>query len=167
VGTYLDRILAAHRATAERDERPLTQLADLAMQCPPTRGFCDAITRDAAGGQVAVIAEVKRRSPSKGALAPDLDPVALAGDYARGTASCLSVLTDEAFFGGSADDLRAARNATELPALRKDFTVSVRDVFDARVMGADCLLLIVAALADDELARFHEAAVDVGHDVLV
>jgi indole-3-glycerol phosphate synthase len=110
---------------------------------------------------------VKRRSPSKGALAVDLDPVALAGDYARGSASCLSVLTDEAFFGGSADDLRAARNATELPALRKDFTVSVRDVFDARVMGADCLLLIVAALADDELSRFHEAAVDVGLDVLV
>jgi indole-3-glycerol phosphate synthase len=167
VATYLDRILASHRAAADRDERPLAQLADLAMQCPPTRGFRDAIARDVAAGQVAVIAEVKRRSPSKGALAVDLDPAALAGDYARGTASCLSVLTDEEFFGGSADDLRAARNATELPALRKDFTVSVHDVFDARVMGADCLLLIVAALADDELARFHDAAVEVGLDVLV
>jgi indole-3-glycerol phosphate synthase len=167
VATYLDRILISHRQAAARDERPLAQLADLAMQCPPPRGFRDAITRDVAGGQVAVIAEVKRRSPSKGALAVDLDPVVLAGDYARGTASCLSVLTDEEWFGGSPADLQAARNATDLPALRKDFTVSVRDVFDARLMGADCLLLIVAALDDDELRRFHETAVDLGLDILV
>ena len=167
MATYLDRILISHRHAAAGDERPLAQLADLAMQCPPPRGFRDAIARDVAGGQVAVIAEVKRRSPSKGALAVDLDPVALAGDYARGTASCLSVLTDEEWFGGSPADLQAARNATDLPALRKDFTVSVRDVFDARLMGADCLLLIVAALDDEELRRFHETAVDLGLDILV
>jgi indole-3-glycerol phosphate synthase len=167
VATYLDRILDAHRARAMADRRKLGLLVDRARALPAPRGFRAALVEHARRDGTAVIAEVKRRSPSKGALAVDLDPAALAGDYARGTASCLSVLTDEEFFGGSADDLRAARNATELPALRKDFTVSVHDVFDARVMGADCLLLIVAALADDELARFHDAAVEVGLDVLV
>ncbi len=116
---------------------------------------------------LAVIAEVKRRSPSKGDLAADLDPALLATSYAAGGAACISVLTDQAFFGGSPADLQAARSAVGLPVLRKDFTVSMADVFDARIMGADCLLLIVAALSDDELRRFHTAAVGVGLDVLV
>lgn len=116
---------------------------------------------------MAVISEVKRRSPSKGDLFPDLDPAVLAGQYAAGGASCLSVLTDEDWFGGSVEDLQAARAAIDLPVLRKDFTVHLHDVLDARIMGADCVLLIAAALDDRELADFHAAATDVDLDVLV
>lgn len=116
---------------------------------------------------MAVITEIKRRSPSKGDLFADLDPVRLAGQYERGGASCLSVLTDEEFFGGSVADLQAARGAVSLPVLRKDFTVHRHDVLDARIMGADCVLLIAAALDDAELAELHALALDVGLDVLV
>jgi indole-3-glycerol phosphate synthase len=116
---------------------------------------------------MAVISEIKRRSPSKGDLFPDLDPARIAGQYERGGASCLSVLTDEDFFGGSVADLQSAREAVSLPVLRKDFTVHRHDVLDARIMGADCVLLIAAALDDTELATFHSLAVDVGLDVLV
>ena len=116
---------------------------------------------------MAVITEIKRRSPSKGDLFPGLDPARLAGQYERGGASCLSVLTDEEFFGGSVADLQAARGAVSLPVLRKDFTVHRHDVLDARVMGADCVLLIAAALDDAELVELHAVALDVGLDVLV
>ncbi len=117
---------------------------------------------------LSVIAEVKRRSPSKGALAAaDLDPALLAKAYAEGGAACLSVLTDGNSFGGSPDDLVRARAATDLPVLRKDFTVDARDVCDARSMGADAVLLIAAALSDSELARFHALAHEVGLDALV
>jgi indole-3-glycerol phosphate synthase len=114
-----------------------------------------------------VIAEVKRRSPSKGDLLPDLDPADLAVRYQAGGASCLSVLTDERWFGGSPADLAASRAAVGLPVLRKDFTVDPRDVCDARTMGADCVLLIAAALDDAELADLHALAVEVGIDALV
>lgn len=116
---------------------------------------------------MAVISEVKRRSPSKGDLGVGLDPAELAQTYAAGGASCLSVLTDEAWFGGSVADLQAARAAVALPVIRKDFTVDARDVVDARLMGADCVLLIAAALDDHELADFHRLAKDVGIDALV
>lgn len=134
---------------------------------PPARGFRDALVRVAATGELAVIAEVKRRSPSKGDLAPGLDPAVLAGDYEAGGAACLSVLTDVEFFGGSAEDLATARAACALPVLRKDFTVSARDVCDARIMGADCVLLIAAALDDDELRSFLALAREIGFDALV
>jgi indole-3-glycerol phosphate synthase len=114
-----------------------------------------------------VIAEIKRRSPSKGDLNVGLDPAAMARSYQRGGAACLSVLTDVEHFGGSVADLQAARDACTLPVIRKDFTVSERDVLDARIMGADCVLLIAAALDPAELVGFHELAVDVGLDVLV
>jgi len=166
MATYLDRILAAHREAAAADRRSLDALLDEARACAPTRGFSAGLRRDAAAG-LAVIAEVKRRSPSRGALAADLDPAATARAYAAGGASCLSVLTDVEFFGGSSEDLRAARAAVELPVLRKDFTVDPRDVCDARLMGADAVLLIVAALDDDELGELHALAGDVGLDVLV
>lgn len=117
--------------------------------------------------QLAVIAEIKRRSPSKGVLREGIDAVDLARAFEGGTASCISVLTDDVSFGGSIDDLRQARAATAIPVLRKDFTVSELDVCDARIMGADCVLLIAAALSQPELAAFYQLANEIGLDVLV
>jgi len=134
---------------------------------PPTRGFRDALVSVAEVGEVAVISEIKRRSPSKGDLAIGLDPAVLAQHYEAGGAACLSVLTDVEFFGGSAADLAAARAACSLPVLRKDFTVSAHDVCDARLMGADCVLLIAAALDQDELVSFLALAQRIGLDALV
>lgn len=121
----------------------------------------------AEAGEVAVISEIKRRSPSKGDLASDLDPALLAQQYEQGGAACLSVLTDVEFFGGSETDLVTARSACSLPVLRKDFTVSARNVCDARLMGADCVLLIAAALDQEELESFLALARDIGLDALV
>ena len=155
MATYLDTILERHRAEARRDDRPLDALLDDARTAPPTRGFRAALRgRDRLG----VIAEIKRRSPSKGDLNIGLDPAEWARIYEQGGAACLSVLTDVEFFGGSVDDLAAARAACSIPVLRKDFTVSERDVLDARLMGADCVLLIAAALDPAELVGFHELA---------
>ena len=164
MATYLDRILARHRELAAADPRPLAERAEAAVAAPPARGFRAALA-DAEG--LAVIAEVKRRSPSKGDLFADLDPATLAGRYAAGDATCLSVLTDEEAFGGSPEDLAAARAAVAQPVLRKDFTVAEGDVYDARAMGADAVLLIAAALEDAELAAFHQLAGEVGLDALV
>ena len=137
------------------------------MSVAPTRGFREALVQVAGSGDVAVIAEVKRRSPSKGDLAIGLDPALLAQQYEGGGAACLSVLTDVEFFGGSPADLGAARDACSLPVLRKDFTVSARDVCDARLMGADCVLLIAAALDQHELDSFLALARRIGLDALV
>ena len=168
MATYLDRILAAHRDAAAADDRDLDELLARAASMPPTRGFTAALAAvDPAEHGIGVIAEIKRRSPSKGDLAADLDPAMLARQYADGGANCLSVLTDVEFFGGSTSDLTAARNACSLPVLRKDFTVSAHDVADARLIGADCVLLIAAALGRDELVHLHGLAVDLGLDVLV
>lgn len=164
MATYLDRILAAHRTQAIADARPLPSLLDEARSQPPARGFAAALR---AGAGLGVIAEVKRRSPSKGDLHADLDPASLATDYVRGGATCLSVLTDQEWFGGSPADLAAARGAVSVPVLRKDFTVCEADVCDARTMGADAVLLIAAALDDAELAAFHELAAELGLDTLV
>ncbi len=162
--TYLDGILAAHRERAADDLRQPAELLDQARAAPAPRGFRAAL---AAATGVALVAEVKRRSPSKGDLAPDLDPAALAAAYERGGAACLSVLTDRPHFGGSPDDLAAARAATGLPTLRKDFTVCELDVCDARLMGADAVLLIVAALDDPELSALSQLAREVGLDAMV
>lgn len=164
--TYLDRILAAHRAEAARDGRDIDVLIAQCADLEPTRRFRHRLYHDAKSG-VAVISEIKRRSPSKGDLAAGLDPVVMARAYETGGASCLSVLTDRDFFGGSAQDLVEARQSTSLPVLRKDFTVSAQDVCDARLMGADCVLLIAAALDDAELEHFYAVARQVGLDVLV
>lgn len=114
-----------------------------------------------------MISEIKRRSPSRGDLNANLDPAELARSYADGGAACLSVLTDVEYFGGSAEDLRIARRAVDLPVIRKDFTVSPLDVVDARLMGADAVLLIVAVLDDHELKDFHDLAIELGMDALV
>lgn len=162
--TYLAEILAAHRARTAADQRPLGDRRAAAARAPAPRRFAAAI--EDAGG-LAVVAEVKRRSPSKGDIAAGLDPAAVARQYEAGGATCLSVLTDTGFFGGSTADLVAARSACSLPVLRKDFTLSELDVLDARAMGADAVLLIVAALADEELRRLHRLAADIGLDALV
>lgn len=162
--TYLDKILARHREVAAADNRPFEQMLDDATSMWPTRGFREAL---AGRDQLRVIAEVKRRSPSKGDLNIGLDPATWAATYERGGAACMSVLTDTEFFGGSVDDLQAARAACSLPVIRKDFTICERDVLDARLMGADCVLLIAAALEPAELVAFHALALDVGLDVLV
>jgi len=164
VATYLDRIVAAHRERVRADARPLDGLIEEAKAQGPVRGFARAL-RSAAG--LGVIAEIKRRSPSKGDLDASLDPAGLARAYEQGGAACLSVLTDREFFGGSPDDLRDARRASALPVLRKDFTVAAVDVCDARSMGADAVLLIVAALDDSELRDFHALAGELGLDALV
>jgi indole-3-glycerol phosphate synthase len=164
MATYLDRILERHRELAAADDRPLDELIALARSLPAPRGFADALRAD---GPLHVISEIKRRSPSKGDLNIDLDPAAMAATYERGGASCLSVLTDVEFFGGSVADLQAARAACALPVIRKDFTVSLRDVCDTRIMGADAVLLIAAALTRDELVEMHALAVSIGLDVLV
>jgi len=162
--TYLDEILAVHRAAAADDDRDLGVLLECAEAQPVPRSFRGALLGSEG---LAVIAEIKRRSPSRGDLDPDLDPGAVARQYESGGASCLSVLSDGPFFGGSADDVRAARAACDLPVLRKDFTVAEADVADARLMGADAVLLIVAALSDQELGRLLALARRLDLDVLV
>lgn len=163
MATYLDQILAAHRAAAAGDNRSLAALAAEAASQEPTRGF----RRHLAAPGLSLIAEIKRRSPSKGALAPDLDPGEAAATYEAAGAAAVSVVTDIEFFGGSMTDLAAARAACSLPVLRKDFTIAMADVFDARIGGADAILLIVAALDDAELVRLHATAVDLDLAVVV
>jgi len=160
--TYLDRIIDEHRAAAADDARSTASLIEEALAAPPTRGFEVALRAPG----LSVVSEVKRRSPSKGDLFAGLDPATLAGQYQAGGAACLSVLTDADNFGGSPSDLQVARDAVSLPALRKDFTVHEHDVLDARVMGADCVLLIVAALGQGELEHFAGVARSVDIDIL-
>lgn len=162
--TYLDAILAHHRERAASDSRSLDELITAARSCAPPRGFASAIRSTP---HLAVIAEFKRRSPSKGVLNNAMQPDAVARMYQSGGATCLSVLTDENHFGGSVSDLQVARNACDLPVIRKDFTVDARDVCDARIMGADCVLLIAAALSSQQLSEFLELARLVDIDALV
>ncbi len=162
MGTYLDRILEWHRSqpVSEPTTDEIRAVADLG----PTRGFGAALR---ASDSLAVIAEIKRRSPSRGDLNAHLDPAAVAETYERHGASCLSVLTDVEFFAGSVDDLQSARAAVGIPVLRKDFTVWAADVIQTRRIGADCVLLIAAALSVDELHQLHRLAQEIGLDVLV
>ena len=163
-GTYLDAIVDWHKKRADHDTRRLSSLVEEATQAGPTRGFESAIRSTP---HLAVIAEIKRRSPSKGDLARGLDPAQLARDYESSGATCMSVLTDSEHFAGSPADLADARAACSLPVLRKDFTVDARDVCDARVMGADCVLLIAAVLDAAQLRDFHALATEIGLDALV
>ena len=163
---YLDEILAQHREVASRDSRSLSGLIEATRTISNSRGFAKRLIEDSKNA-LAVIAEIKRRSPSRGLLSHDLDPKVVAEQYKNAGASCISVLTDSDFFGGSADDLKSARGAVDLPVLRKDFTVSLNDICDAKLMNADCILLIVAALNKVELAEFHNFALELGLDVLV
>ena len=163
---YLDKILAQHREVAEADNRDLDALIETSLSAPAPRGFASRLRQDSTNN-LAVIAEIKRRSPSRGSLNSELDPTLIAQSYEEGGASCLSVLTDADFFGGSVSDLQQARLSVNLPVLRKDFTVSRHDICDARIMGADCVLLIAAALSKSELTEFFKFSIELGLDVLV
>ncbi|MFW6342772.1 MAG: indole-3-glycerol phosphate synthase TrpC [Halothiobacillaceae bacterium] len=146
---------------------PLDTLEKRAAMADAPRGFENALRRRIEAGEAAVIAEIKKASPSKGVLRPDFDPAAIARSYAAGGAACLSVLTDHDFFQGCEADLQAARAACDLPVIRKDFLVDPYQVIEARSIGADCVLLIVAALDDRQLAELHGLARGLGMDVLV
>lgn len=168
-GTMLDQILAHKRAevAARSGLRPKSMLRERAQSAPPTRGFAATIASQIKAGVPAVIAEVKKASPSKGLIRADFDPVAIARSYQAGGASALSVLTDEQFFQGHDDYLTAARNAVDLPVLRKDFVVDEYQLFEARVLGADCVLLIVAAMDIIALTVLYHSARALGLDALL
>lgn len=146
---------------------PLAELRARAAAMPACRGFANALQARIAVGDAAVIAEIKKASPSRGVIRADFQPDAIARSYAAGGAACLSVLTDIDYFQGADDYLRAAWSACTLPVLRKDFTVDAYQVYEARVLGADCILLIVAALDDDALVALSSLAMELGMDVLV
>lgn len=153
---------------AERSEAlPLRELLSRVDQAPAVRGFVKAIEARLKAGLPAVIAEIKKASPSKGLLRADFDPAAIARSYASHGATCLSVLTDADFFQGSETYLQQARAACELPVLRKDFIIDPYQVYEARVIGADCILLIVAALDDARLRELNQLSHKLGMDVLV
>jgi indole-3-glycerol phosphate synthase len=165
----LDRILARkHEEVAARSARvPRALLEARLSRAPASRGFAEAIAAKIRSGRPAVIAEVKKASPSKGVIRPQFDPAAIARSYEAGGAACLSVLTDVDFFQGDDAYLQQARTACALPVLRKDFVVDPYQVLEARALGADCILLIVAALDDAQLAELTALAMDLGMDVLV
>ena len=165
----LQRILAvkAKEITAAKMQRPLSAMRIAASAMPEPRDFAGALRAKVAAGEAAVIAEIKKASPSRGVLREDFDPAAIAASYAGHGAACLSVLTDQQFFQGSADYLRSARAACSLPVLRKDFMLDAYQVYEASAMGADCILLIVAALNPRRMAELAAIATDLGMAVLV
>jgi indole-3-glycerol phosphate synthase len=164
----LNRILArkAEEVAERRARLPEAELIARIADLPDTRGFAAAIEEKIAAGLPAVIAEVKKASPSKGLIRGDFDPAAIAASYAAAGAACLSVLTDSDFFQGSEAFLQQAREACSLPVLRKDFIIDAYQVYEARAIGADCILLNVSALDDDVLLQLSLLAADLDLDVL-
>jgi len=165
----LQRIVAVKREeiAAARPRRSALDLQELARGQSAPRGFGAALRAKVARGDAAVIAEVKKASPSKGVLREPFEPAAIAASYAQHGAACLSVLTDVQFFQGHADFLKAARAACALPVIRKDFMIDPYQVVEARAMGADAILLIAACLGDGQMSELESAAAEQGLDVLV
>ena len=165
----LKKILAVKKqeVAAAQAIKPLVALRAEAEQAAPVRDFAAAIRNKIAAGQPAVIAEIKKASPSKGVLRADFRPAEIAASYAKHGAACLSVLTDEQFFQGSADYLQQARAACSIPVLRKDFMVDAYQIYQARAMGADCILLIASALSLAQMHKFEALAHSLGMSVLV
>ncbi|MGV3571193.1 MAG: indole-3-glycerol phosphate synthase TrpC [Ramlibacter sp.] len=165
----LDQIVAVKREeiAAARKKRPLEMVRDDAFTRVLTRDFEGALRAKIAAGQAAVIAEVKKASPSKGVLREDFIPADIAQSYAEHGAACLSVLTARQFFQGSGDFLKQARASCDLPVLRKDFMVDAYQVYESRVLGADCILLIAACLADEQMAELEAVARSLDMAVLV
>lgn len=165
----LERILATKRAEIEaaRAATPLPEIKARAANAPPPRDFVSAMKAKIAAGRPAVIAEVKRASPSKGLLRENFDPAAIARAYEAGGAACLSVLTDRDYFQGAAEHLAQARAACALPSLRKDFVVEPWQVYESRAMCADCILLIAAVLAPQDMRGLEAVALSLGMGVLV
>jgi indole-3-glycerol phosphate synthase len=169
VSDVLRRILDTKRTelAAARVARSAGELERLARAAPPARDFVGALRARLAAGQTAVIAEIKRASPSKGLLRADFDPPSIARSYAAGGAACLSVLTDREYFQGAPEFLVAARGACALPVLRKDFVIDSYQVLESRAMGADCILLIAAALEPSAMRELESLALELGMAVLV
>jgi len=167
--TILKKILDRKREEiAERSATvSLEQLKQQAALASAPRGFAAAMTAKIAAGESAVIAEIKKASPSKGVIRENFDPAAIAASYADGGAACLSVLTDVDFFQGADKYLQQARDACHLPVIRKDFIIDQYQIYEARAMGADCILLIVSALAEKQLADLHDLAISLAMDVLI
>jgi indole-3-glycerol phosphate synthase len=165
----LNKILAtkAEEIAAAQARMPLAEVQALAEQQAPARDFVGAIRSKIAAGKAAVIAEIKKASPSKGVIRADFRPADIAASYEQGGAACLSVLTDEQYFQGSADYLKQARAACKLPVLRKDFMIDEYQVYEARAIGADCILLIAAALTLAQMQQLESIAHSLGMAVLV
>jgi indole-3-glycerol phosphate synthase len=165
----LQRILQTkQQEIAERSaQRSLAQVQELAIAADPVRGFLRAMQSKIQAGQAAVIAEIKKASPSKGIIRADFDPPSIAQSYAQGGAACLSVLTDKLYFQGHENYLQAARAACTLPVIRKDFMIDPYQIYEARAIGADCILLIVSALNDQQLNELYTLAIELGMDVLI
>ena len=169
MSNILSKILQTKRQEVDAllSRETLDSLKEKAKKADSSRGFAQALIQRIQSGQPAVIAEIKKASPSKGLIRADFNAAAIAQSYAKNGAACLSVLTDASYFQGGNEFLVAARAACNIPVLRKDFIVDVAQIYEARAIGADAILLIAAALTDDQMKEFEQVAMDLGMDVLV